>query len=209
MSSSFLMKPSLQTSHRILNSDIEKETIMDQSSYLKVCKSCGEDFAKSVKECPHCGKRVQSGMLLMLIIGIGCLALVAAFAIPIGKDQSKDLKMIVVAPVDHVNAPELATLFNDKKLQMSQQVQDKANEIKGKIVQWELEVFVITKSTDCYQIVTKPTTSIPGTLLTVYPHNNQQQSYLDSIKPGFTIQIKGKISGIQQGRIKINPAVVI
>ena len=117
--------------------------------------------------------------------------------------------MIVVAPVDHVNALELATLFNDKKLLMSHQGQDKANEITGKIVQWELEVFVATKSTDCYQIVTKATTSIPGTLLTVYPRNSEQQSYLDSIKPGFTIQIKGKIAGIQQGRIKINPAVVI
>ena len=41
-------------------SDIEKETIMDQSSYLKVCKSCGEDFAKSVKECPHCGKTLAT-----------------------------------------------------------------------------------------------------------------------------------------------------
>lgn len=209
MSSSFLNKPSLQTLHQILNPDIEKEKIMDQSSYLRICKSCGEDFAKSVKECPHCGKKVQSGMLLMLIIGIGCLALVAAFAIPIGKGQSKDLKMIVIAPVDHVNAPELATLFNNKKAQMSHQAQDKAKEITGKIVQWELEVFVATKSADSYQIVTKPTTIVPGTLLTVYPRNSQQQSYLDSIKPGFTIQIKGKISGIQQGRIKINPAIVI
>ena len=192
-----------------INPDIEKEKIMDQSSYLKICKSCGEDFAKSIKECPHCGQKVQSGMLLMLIIGIGCLALAAAFAIPIGKNQSKDLKMIEIAPVDHVNATELATLFNDKKLIVSPQVQDKAKEITGKIVQWELEVFVVTKSADCYQIVTKPTTSIPGTLLTVYPQYNQQQSYLDSIMPGFTIQIKGKIAGIQQGRIKINPALVI
>jgi len=148
-------------------------------------------------------------MLLMLILGIGCAALVAAFAIPIDKDQSKDLKSIEVADVDHVNASELATLFNDKKLLMSPQVQEKANEITGKIVQWELEVFVATKSMDRYQIVTKSTANSPATLLTVYPRNSQQQSYLDSIKPGFSIQIKGKISGFQQGRIKIDPAVVL
>ena len=182
---------------------------MNQSSYLRKCNSCGEDFAKSVKECPHCGKKVQSGMLLMLIIGIGCLAVAATFAIPIGNDQSTDLKTIAVAPVDQVNVPELATLFNNSKSLMSQQVQDKANEITGKIVQWELEVFVTTKTTDCYQIVTIPTTHIPGTLLTVYPRDSQQQSYLDSIKPGSTIKVKGKISGIQQGRIKINPALII
>jgi len=182
---------------------------MDQRSFLRVCKSCGEDFAKSVKECPHCGKNVQSGMLLMLIIGIGCLALAATLAIPVKKDQSGDMKMIVMAPVDHVDAAELATLFNDKKVQMSHQAQDKAKEITGQIVQWNLEVFVVTKSADCYQVVTNPSTTVPGTLVTVYPRNGRQQSYLDSVKPGVTIKIKGKITGIQQGRVKINPAVII
>ena len=117
--------------------------------------------------------------------------------------------MIEIASVDRVDAAELATLFNDRKLQMSQQAQKKAKEITGKIVQWDLEVFVVTKSAGCYQVVTKPSTSVPGTLLTVYPRNSQQQSYLDGIKPGFTIKIKGKISGIQQGRIKINPAFIL
>ena len=182
---------------------------MDQRSFLRVCKSCGEDFAKSVKECPHCGKKVQSGMFLMLIIGIGCLALAATLAIPVNKDQSGDMKMIVIAPVDRVDAAELATLFNDKKLQLSHQAQDKVKEITGRIVQWNLEVFVVTKSADCYQVVTKPSTTVPGTLVTVYPRNGQQQSYLDSIKPGVTIKIKGKITGIQQGRVKINPAIII
>jgi hypothetical protein len=182
---------------------------MDQSSFLRVCKFCGEDFAKSVKECPHCGKKVQSGMLLMLIIGIGCLALAAAFAIPISKKQPDDMKMIAIAPVDQVDTVELATLFNDRKVQITPRAQRKAREITGKVVQWELEVFVVTKSADCYQVLTKPTKSAPGTLLTVYPRSSQQQSYLDSIKPGITIPIKGKIAGIRQGRIKINPAFLL
>jgi hypothetical protein len=182
---------------------------MNQSSFLRVCKSCGEDFAKSVKECPHCGKKVQSSMLLMLIIGIGCLALAAAFAIPISKKQPDAVKMITIAPVDRVDTAELAALFNDRKLQATPRVQGKVREITGKIVQWELEVFVATKSADCYQVVTKPTKTVPGTLLTVYPRNSQQKSYLESIRPGSTIQIKGKIAGIQQGRIKINPACIL
>lgn len=182
---------------------------MDQSSFLRVCKSCGEDFAKSVEECPHCGKRVQSGMLLMVIIGVGCLALAAAFAIPISKKQPDDLKMVTIAPVDQVNTAELAALFNDRKVQMTPRAQGKAREITGKVVQWELEVFVVTKSADCYQVVTKATKTVPGTLLTVYPGNSQQQSYLDSIRPGTTLQIKGKITGMQQGRIRINPALIL
>lgn len=182
---------------------------MDQRSFLRVCKSCGGDFAKSVKECPHCGKKVQTGGLLMLIIGIGCLALAAAFAIPIRTNQADDMKMILIAPVDRVDAAELANLFNDRKLQKSPQAQDKAREITGKIVQWELEVIVVTKSADCYQVVTKPTTAVPGALVTVYPQSSKQLQYLDGLQPGFTIQIKGKISGFHQGRIKINPAFII
>ena len=182
---------------------------MDQSSFLRVCKSCGEDFAKSVRKCPHCGKKVQSGRGLMLIIGIGCLALAAAFAIPVSKHQPDDLKMVTIAPVDRIDTAELATLFNDRKMQTSQRAQVKAQEITGKIVQWDLEVFVVTKSIDCYQVLTQPTKTVPGTLLTVFPRNGQQQRYLDSIKPGFTIKIKGKIAGFQQGRIKINPAYML
>lgn len=182
---------------------------MAQSSFLRVCKSCGEDFARSAKECPHCGKKVQSGKPLMLIIGIGCLALAAAFAIPAGKNQSDDMKMIAIAHVDQVDPAELAALFNDRKMQTSQQAQQKAREITDKIIQWELEVLAVTESADCYQVLTKATKSAPGTLLTLFPRDSKQQNYLDNIKPGFTIRIKGKIAGFQQGRIKINPAFLL
>jgi hypothetical protein len=76
-------------------------------------------------------------------------------------------------------------------------------------VQWDLEVFAVTNSAGCYQVLTKSTTSAPGTLATVYPQDSQKQSYLDGIRPGSTIRIKGKIAGIQQGRVKINPAVIL
>ena len=182
---------------------------MTQSSYLRICKSCGEDFAKSAKECPHCGKKVQSGRLLMVIIGVGCLAMAAAFGIPVNKSQPDKLESIAAAAVDSVNAAELASLFNPQNKQPSLQVQNKATEITGKIVEWNLEVFVATKSGDFYQVVTKSTPDVPGTLLRVYPRNNQQKKYLDSIQPGSRIRVKGKISGTQQGRIKIDPAFII
>lgn len=182
---------------------------MSQSSYLRMCRSCGADFAKTVKECPHCGKKVQSGTLLMLIIGLGCLALVAAFALPINKGQSDDIKIISEASVDQINAAELAAVLGSKKSQNDPGTQNKAKEITGKIVQWDLEVFVSTKTADYYQIVTKSTAGTPGTLLKVYPQDSQQKNYLESIKPGNTIKVKGKISGFQQGRIKLDPAVIL
>jgi hypothetical protein len=174
-----------------------------------VCKYCGEDFAKSIKECPHCGKKVQSGKLLLAIIGAGCLALAGAFAIPIQKSQPDDMKIVLTASADRVNPAELAALFNDSKIRTSPEAQRRAREIKGKIVQWDLEVFAVTNSAECYQVLTKSDTSVPGTLTTVYPQDSQQQSYLDGIKPGSVIRIKGKIAGIQNGRVKINPALIL
>lgn len=182
---------------------------MDHSAFLRVCKSCGEDFAKSVKVCPHCGQKVQSGKLLMVIIGLGCLALAAAFAIPAGKDQPDDMKIVAISPAERLDTAELASLFNDRKMQASPRVQAKAREITGKIIQWELEVLASTKSADCYQILTKPTKSAPGTLLTLFPRDRQQQGYLDSLRAGLTIRIKGRIAGYQQGRLKINPALLL
>jgi Tfp pilus assembly protein FimT len=182
---------------------------MSQSTYLRMCRSCGADFAKTVKVCPHCGKKVQSGTLLMLIIGLGCLAVVAAFALPVHKGQSDEMKTISVAAVDQINAAELAAVFGNKKTQNDPGTRNKVKEITGKVVQWDLEVFVSTKTGDYYQMVTKPTADVPGTLLKVYPQDNQQKNYLESIKPGNTIKIKGKIAGIQQGRIKIDPAIII
>ena len=182
---------------------------MSQNIYLRVCRSCGADFAKTVKVCPHCGKNTQSGLLLMLIIGMGCLALVAAFAIPINKGQSDDMKIIAEATLDQINTTELATVINNKKSHSDPVTQNKVKEITGKIVQWDLEVFVCTKAVDYYQMVTKPTANVPGTLLSVYPRNNQEKQYLEDIKPGYLITIKGKISGVRQGRIKIDPAIII
>ena len=182
---------------------------MRKNSYLKVCRSCGEDFAKTVNACPHCGKKVQSGMPLLLIIGLGCLAMVAAFALPINQGQSDDMKVISEAAVDQVNAAELAAVLGNKNSQNEPGVRNKVNELTGKIVQWDLEVFVNTKTADYYQMVTKPTAGVPGTLLRVYPQDNQQKNYLESVKPGNTIKIKGKIAGFQQGRIKIDPAIII
>jgi hypothetical protein len=182
---------------------------MFEKSYLRRCNSCGNEFAKSAKECPFCGKNLNSGLFLKIIIGIGFLGLISTFAIPTPNDQLKYLQKIVVAPVDQINASELAKVFYDNKANMNSQIKSREKEIKGKIVHWELEVFVVTRSSDYYKIVTKATSDAPGALLTLYPLDDQQIMYIDNIKSGTSVKIKGKITGIQQGRIKINPAVII
>ena len=188
---------------------VEREKIMAPSSYLTVCKSCGMDFAKAVKECPNCGKKVHPGRFLMILIGVGCLALAAAFAIPVDIGLSDDKEKITSAAVDPVKSDELAGVFKNKNSQYDSRAQKKAKEITGKIIQWDVEVFVCTPSAGYYQMVTKSTASAPGTLMKIYPRSQQQKNYLENIEPGSRIKIKGKISGMQQGRLKIDPALII
>ena len=87
---------------------------MFEKSYSRRCNSCGNEFAKSAKECPFCGKNLNSGLFLKLIIGIGFLGLISTFAIPTPRGQLKDLQKIVVAPVDQINALELAKVFDNR-----------------------------------------------------------------------------------------------
>jgi hypothetical protein len=104
---------------------------MYNESYLRKCNSCGKDFAKSAKECPYCGKNLNSGLLLKLIIGIGILAIISAFAIPIPKDSINDLKKIVDAPVDQIDASELAWILKNKNANTNNPIEIMENEITG------------------------------------------------------------------------------
>jgi uncharacterized OB-fold protein len=183
--------------------------IMFEKSNLKKCKSCGKNLAGSVKECPFCGKRLKSGLFFKLTLGMGLLALIGTLAIPSPENQLKDIQKIATAPLDQINASEIAIICNNHNADMGAQVEIKEKEIKGKIVEWGLEVLVVATLPDHYKILTKPTSNIPGTLLTIYPQNSQQVTFIDSVKPGTIIKIKGKIEGILQGRIKINPALLM
>ena len=182
---------------------------MLNGSNLRKCNSCGKEFEKSGKACPYCGKSPNSGLFLKLILGIGILAIISAYAIPLPRGPMNDLQKIVDAPIDQIDASELAWMLNNRGANTNNSIEYMENEIAGKIVQWELEVFVITRASDYFKIVTKPTFDSPGTLLTLYPQDNQQRIFLDNIHPGNTINIKGKITGTQQNRIKINPAVIL
>ena len=182
--------------------------MFDQSN-LKKCKACGNDFAKSVTECPHCGKPSSNGMFLKVFIGLGAIALICTLALPVQKDKMKGVKSVLNAPVDKLDVSGLIDVLNNPSGNTYQQIKNKEKEITGKIVQWQVEAIVVTEFPDHCLIVTKPSTIVPGALLTIYPQDDQQKRYLKSVNTGTTLTIKGKISGVLKGRVKINPACLI
>jgi len=183
---------------------------MSARPYLRKWKACDNDLSRSTDEDSPRGQKIKSGLFFKLTIGMGILAIICTFAIPNPKDHLKnDIQKITNASLDQVNATELATILNNQNANMSNQEEIKEKEIKGKIIEWDLEILVVAKLSDHYKILTKPTSYYPGTLLTLYPQNNQQMAYIENVKSGTRIKIKGKIAGILQGRIKINPALLI
>jgi hypothetical protein len=182
---------------------------MAEKSYFKQCKSCGIDMAKDAKACPNCGKSLKSGLFFKLIIGIGLLAAAGTIAIPKPKDQLKvDIKKISRATADQVDAQKLARILKHQSTNLSLQEENLEKHLIGKIVDWELQVLVVATFPDHYDILTMPTSGYPGTLLTLYPQNSHQRTFIDNVKAGTKIKIKGKIAGIFQRRIQINPALL-
>lgn len=183
---------------------------MSERSNLRKWRSLNNDRARSSDEDSFRGQKVKSGLFFKLTIGLGFIAIICTLAIPNPKDQIKnDIKKIAVSSLDDINASELAKRLNNQNLDVSNQEEIIKKEIQGKIVEWELEILVVVNSQDYYKIVTKPNSDYPGTLLTLYPQNRQQVTYMDNVHPGTSIKVKGKIAGILQRRIKINPTLLM
>ena len=183
---------------------------MSEKSNSKNWKARDNKHAISTDRNLPRSSKIKSGLFFKLIIGVGLLAIVCTLAIPNPKNHLKnEIQKITNASTDRINASELASLLNNQNQDMISQTQISDKEIKGKIVEWELEIMVVANLPDHYKILTRPTSTHPGTLLTVYPQNSQQIKYIANAHPGTEIKIKGKIAGVLQGRIKINPAILL
>lgn len=151
---------------------------------------------------PIINTNLKKVSFLKLLIGLSLIALICALAIPVQKNSETKMQKILLAPTEKISFYEIADMVNSDKPNVD-------NKINGKIIQWQAEPLVVTKFPDYYMIVTKQTDGLPSALLIVYPQSSQQKEILDNIKINTTIKVKGKISGVLQGRIRINPAFLI
>lgn len=81
-------------------------------------------------------------------------------------------------------------------------------EITGQIVQWTLEVYEVSKSSDYYRIQTSGSNAV-GTFVSLYPQSDEESSYIESLKTGDTITVKGYITGTTMRNVDIDPAILV
>jgi hypothetical protein len=109
---------------------------------------------------------------------------------------------------------ELYEIFKFGSLFTDVQRENKSREIRGSLVQWRLPVYEVAREKEFYRIRTlsrRIDGKIPAdTIVEVYPKNFNERTFIESLKTGDSVTIRGYIDGVSYGRsIIIRPAVLI
>ena len=194
------------------------------TSKLKPCPSCEKEVAKSAKVCPNCGKKLSMGcllktILLLIAIIIGGFIIIIT-VVPSKEDQenkhAQKLAAIASAPTANIlPTGEIAEMLALGSEHTAVQIDAKADQLRGTIVQWSLPVFAVTRNKNSYLIQTEGSEGIFGdtpkvaAFVTLYARNDEEVSYIESLKKGSLLTFKGSIKGIKFLHIEIDPAILV
>ena len=106
---------------------------------------------------------------------------------------------------------ELAAIFNLGSDYTDLQREIKSNEIKGKIVDWDLPVYEIARKETNYRIVTQslPGKSTVGVIVYLTVRSEEDRKLVESIKTGDSLHFRGKISDVSLRTLRIDPAILV
>lgn len=104
---------------------------------------------------------------------------------------------------------ELGGDFTDLQRQL------KLEDIRGKVVEWHLPVYDVKRSGDKYTIQTSSSFrggqpgKLIGTFLRITPRNKDDRQFIEGIKTGDAIKVKGVIDDVTMRNLDINPAILV
>jgi len=180
---------------------------------MKKCKECEKEVSTKAKKCPHCGAKLKMGKLLKLITGVVVFLLAAIMMQPSEENKAKTRQEMIekisnAQPTQISPSGEIARIFNIFSDFTDIQRDNKEKELKGKIIEWQLKVYEVSKYEDYYKVQTSSGSAV-GTFVNVYTRNESEKAYLENLKTGSDIKIKGEISGVFMRNIEIDPAVLV
>lgn len=190
------------------------------SSKLKPCPSCGKEVSKSAKVCPHCGKKLKMGLFPKILIGFGILIVLFIFGSPSEEQRATRIAQALeevsqTTPANIHPTGELAEMFNPLSDHTNIQRENKIEEITGQVVQWTLPVYEVRKMDNYYRVQTITRSGgfnhepIVGAFINLYPRNDQDAAFIESLKTEDMVTIKGRIKGSRLRNIEIDDAYVI
>jgi hypothetical protein len=181
------------------------------------CKECGTEVSKSATACPKCGAplKKKTSLFTWLVTIVVILIVIGLVSQP-SKEQktaqiAQTLEQLAKAPVSDISPHgELAQIFVPLSKYTNIQRENKEKEITGKVVQWKLKVYEVSKpSEDKYKIQTWTDSETVGTFVHVQARNAQEKSFLESLKTDDFVTFKGKIDGVFLRNITIDPAILV
>jgi len=159
---------------------------------------------------------VYSGIAVGVIIVLAIIAGVSSNKKPgighSGKDggPASEISRIESAQIYKIDPyGELAAMFSIGSNHTNVQRENALKELKGKIVAWQLPVYEVSKQGDGYRVQTSAGRAV-GTFIHIKTRNDQEKSYLESIKTGDTLSFKGVIADVDLTRhLIIRPAILL
>lgn len=111
---------------------------------------------------------------------------------------------------------DLADIFEFGTDSTDLQRQLKFKEVSGTVIEWTLPVYEVKQSGDGYTIQTSSRFrgesiegKVIGTFLHISPRDENDRRYVERLKTGDLIKVKGVISDVTMRNLKIMPAIII
>ncbi len=182
---------------------------------LKPCKYCKKGVVNSVNKCSHCRATLKTRLFTKVITGLFIIFALALIFIP-SDEEAKAKQDALLNQLAHSSASklspggDLAKIFELESPHTDIQRDDLEKQINGLIIQWTLPVYEVQKtSKNIYQIQTIVGIYSVGTLITVHTRSAKEVKYIEGLKTGDMVKIKGIIGGVQLRHILISPAILV
>jgi len=191
------------------------------------CRGCGKEIHESAISCPHCGAPQsdvsadlgkKNGTARKPVWGKVLIVIFALFTFSIGKSVYQGYKereaevmagktLPTTPPAQISPTGDLAAMFNLMSSNTDLQRENKFKEIKGKIVEWTLPVYEISKDGNNYRVQTEPGYAV-GTFVFITPRDDQDKAIIEGLKTGSRISFKRVISDVTMRHLEIKPAIL-
>ncbi len=149
-----------------------------------------------------------------------CLVLIGIAIMP-GKDGAAPktdplADLVAMQPSDLKAEGELSEMFALGSKHTDLQREKKSKEIIGKVVQWRLPVYEVSKSGGSYRIQTQTRigtgmfgTNLVGTFVYITPRSDEDSKIIEALKTDDMICFKGQIADTSLRTLTIKPAVLV
>jgi len=182
---------------------------------LKSCPACENEVAKSAKTCPKCGKKLKMGFFKKALLGLAVLIAIGIALAPSPEERtqarSNEIEAIDTAQAaTDIDPAELQQIFSFGSEYTDVQRDNKEEELEGKVLSWEAEVYEVNKATENeYRIQTSGNSATPAAFLKITTRSPEEVQYVEGLKTGDSIQFKGRVSGTTMRHIDFDQAVLV